>query len=84
MSRTSPILESFPVERQLTNPDSIRTFRSTYDRLRRLMDGIELEARLQEAAAKGWIVLPSRVRRRLTPARLPGRPLSELLDEVRD
>lgn len=84
MSRASPVLESFPVESQLASPDSRREFRAAYDYLRGFIESVELQACLREASARGWIHLPSRKRRRLTPVDLPGRPLSELLKEVRD
>lgn len=84
MSQVGSILESFPVEKRLASPDSIQTFRSSYDRVRSFIEALEFESRLRDASAQGWIVLPSRRRRRLTPISLPGRPLSELLREVRE
>lgn len=84
MRQPSSIIESFPVERRLASPDSIELFRASYERVRDFFDSLDLEARLRDAGARGWIVLPSRRRRRLTPIHLPGRPLSELLREVRD
>lgn len=84
MSRTSSVLESFPVERRLTSSESLGAFRTAYDRIRGLLDRVERQARVREAAARGWIDLPSKKRRSFTPLCLPGRPLSELLNEVRD
>jgi hypothetical protein len=84
MSPLASLLESFPVEARLASPDTIQTFRSSYDRVRGFIDNLEVESRLRQASTRGWIVLPSRRRRKLTPIPLPGRPLSELLSEVRD
>ena len=84
MSRTSSILESFPVEGQLKSVESLRAFRTTYDRTRGVIERIARQARVREAAARGWIHLPSKKRRSFTPLPLPGRPLSQLLSEVRD
>lgn len=84
MSRSGSLLENFPVEKRLTRPDSIQMFRSSYERVRGFIERVEFETRLREASARGWVNLPSRRRRRLTPVSLPGRPLSELLREVRD
>ena len=84
MTRVASILESFPVEKRLASPDSIPTFRSSYAHVRRFIEALKFESRLREASARGWITLPSRRRRRLTPISLPGRPLSELLREIRE
>ena len=84
MSRVASILESFPVESRLASPDSIQTFLASYDRVRGFIEALEFESRLREASARGWIALPARRRRRLTPIPLPGRALSELLKEVRE
>jgi hypothetical protein len=84
MSRVATILESFPVEKRLARPDGIQMFRSGYDHVRGVIEALEFESRLREASARGWIALPSRKRRKLTPISLPGRPLSELLREVRE
>ncbi len=84
MSRVATTLESFPVEKRLARPDSIQTFRSGYDRVSGFIEALEFESRLREASARGWIALPSRKRRKFTPISLPGRPLSELLREVRE
>lgn len=84
MSRTSSVLEKFPVERHLRSADSLRAFRTTYARTRGLIESIERQAHLREAVVRGWIDLPSKRRRSFTPPCLPGRPLSELLNEVRD
>jgi hypothetical protein len=84
MTKTSSILEDFPVERQLRSAESIRDFRVGYSQVRGIIERVALERRLREAAAKGWITLPSKTRGAFAPMRLPGRPLSELLNEVRD
>jgi len=84
MRHTTSVLDSFPVETRLASPEAIPAVRSSYHRIRGFFDRLEFEARLREAAARGWIVLPSQGRRQLTPIVLPGRPLSELLREVRD
>jgi len=81
MSPVGSMLESFPVEERLANLDSIQVFRSSYDRVRLFIEHLETEARLREASLRGWIDLPSRARRKLTPISLPGRPLSKLLHE---
>ncbi len=84
MSRIASILENFPAEKRLASPDSIQTFRASYDRVRGFIEALEFGSRLREASTGGWIAPPSRRRRRLTPISLPGRPLSELLKEVRE
>ena len=84
MSQVATILDRFPVEKRLARPDSIQIFRPGYDRVRGFFEALEFESRLREASARGWIALPSRRRRKLTPVPLPGRPLSELLREVRE
>ena len=84
MSRTSSVLEAFPVGKRLTSESSVRAFWAAYDHTRGLIENIERQARLHEAAGRGWIDLPSKKRGSFTPANLPGRPLSELLNEVRD
>ena len=84
MNPTGSILNSFPVEERLASPDSVQIFRSSYDRIRLFIENLKTEARLREASLRGWINLPSRRRRKLTPISLPGRPLSKLLHEVRE
>lgn len=84
MKGVTSVLESFPAEYRLAARESMPEFRSSYDRVREFLERVELGARLREASAHGWIVLPSRRRRRPNPIPLPGRPLSELLNEVRD
>lgn len=84
MNSIVSVIESFPAEHRLATRENIPEFRSSYDRVRGFLERLELEARLREASARGWIILPSRRRRRPNPIPLPGRPLSELLNEVRD
>lgn len=84
MSGTSLVLDRFPVEEQLRSPDGLRAFRMSYDQLSSFIRNVELQACLHEAAARGWISLPFRRPGRFAPVPLPGRPLSELLREVRD
>ena len=84
MNSIVSVIESFPAEHRLATRENIPEFRSSYDRVRGFLERVELEARLREASARGWIILPSRRRRRPNPIPLPGRPLSELLNEVRD
>jgi len=84
MIYSSSVLERFPVEEQLTGEDSFQAFEAAYGHVRGFLERVDLQARLREAAAKGWITLPSKTRRAFTPVSLPGRPLSELLNEVRD
>jgi hypothetical protein len=84
MNRVTSVLESFPAEHRLAARENMPEFRSSYDRVRGFLERVELEARLREASAQGWITLPSRRRRRPNPIPLPGRPISELLNEVRD
>ena len=84
MSRPPSVLEEFPVEKRLTSESSIPTFLAAYGHVHEWFENVERQARLHEAAARGWIDLPFRKRGRFIPANLPGRPLSELLREVRD
>ena len=84
MRRRSSILEGFPVEERLTGESSVSTFRAAYGHIQEWFENVERQKRLHEAAARGLITLPSKKRGSFTPANLPGRPLSELLNEVRD
>jgi hypothetical protein len=84
MNRASSVLEAFPVEERLTSEASVLKFRVTYDHIHGWFEHVERQARLHEAAARGLIDLPTKKRSRFVPANLPGRPLSELLREVRD
>ena len=84
MNSVTSVLARFPAEYRLTAREHMPEFRSSYDRVHAFLERVELEARLREASAQGWISLPSRRRRRPRPVPLPGRPMSELLNEVRD
>jgi hypothetical protein len=84
MSRSSRLLEDFPIEGRLTSETGVEVVLVAYQRTRGFIENVERQARLHEAAARGWITLPSQRRRGFAPARMPGRALSELLNEVRD
>jgi hypothetical protein len=84
MSPTASVIESFPAEHRLAARESMPVFLSSYDRVRGFLERVEVEARLREATTRGWIILPSRRRRKPNPIPLSGRPLSQLLNEVRD
>jgi len=84
MNPTSSLIERFPAELRLAEPECMPEFQASYERVHSLLGHVEVEARLRDAAAQGWIILPSRRRRKPNPISLPGRPLSELLNEVRE
>lgn len=83
MSRTS-LLEQFPVEERLTSASSVVRFRTAYAHIHGWFENVERQARLREAAARGWINLATKKPNHFVPPVLSGRPLSELLNEIRD
>ena len=84
MSRRSSVLETFPVETRLASESSVPTFQAAYAHARAWFENVERQARLREAAARGLITLASKQRGHFDPVNLPGPPLSEFLNEVRD